>query len=464
MTLSLKVKLTISYLLMSLFLVFLLLFTARYMLTNQFESYIKEGQEKTSNEIVNQVIATYGSDGTPPSTLVLENIGRAALSKGFILRVDNSSNETLLCMDCLDQKQCGDMLVGMAHNMNSIYPNFNGKYIEKPYNIEKNHASYGTVILGYYGPFFYNNRDLQFLTMFNQILILSAVVSLIIAILVGFFMANRITGPIKKVIEKTSMIEQGDYNNLITVTSNTNEVRQLIQSVNSLATSLNAQQLLRKRLTQDYAHELRTPLASLQSNLEAMIDGIWKPDKKRLESCNEEILRLTRMVSEIDKLVEIEHGHMILNKTTFNLLELTKKILLNFEPRILEKNLTLTVSQMPCIIYADNDKIGQVMINLISNAIKYSDQNGSIHIAIIPQGENFELSVRDTGVGISQEDLPYIFEHLYRTDKSRSSDTGSYGVGLTIVKAIVEAHHGEISAESELSRGTTFTVTLPNRY
>lgn len=461
MTLSLKVKLTISYLLISLFLVFSLLFTAKHMLTNQFENYIIESQEKSSNEIVNQVIASYESDGTPPSTSVLENIGQAALAKGFILRVDNNNNETLVCMDCLDQKQCGDMLTGMAHNMDSIYPNFNGQYVEKSYHIEKNHVSYGSVILGYYGPFFYNNSDLQFLTMFNQILILSAVLSLIIAIGVGFFMANKITGPIKKVIEKTSMIEQGDYNNLIEVTSTTNEVGQLIRSVNSLASTLNTQQLLRKSLTQDYAHELRTPLASLQSNLEAMIDGIWKPNKERLESCHEEILRLTRMVSDISKLVEIEHGHMILNKTTFNLLEFTKKLLLNFEPSILEKNLILTVSQTPCVIYADKDKIGQVMINLISNAIKYSGQNGSIHISIIPQGANLKLSVRDTGVGISQEDLPYVFEHLYRTDKSRSSDTGGYGVGLAIVKAIVDAHHGEISIKSELSKGSTFTVTLP---
>jgi signal transduction histidine kinase len=295
--------------------------------------------------------------------------------------------------------------------------------------------------------------------MFNDIFLFGAILALIAAIVLGIFMASKIGGPIKKVIEQTEKIEGGDYNSLIEFKTNTKEVDKLIHSVNSLAATLERQHTIRKRLAQNYAHELRTPLASLQSNLEAMIDGIWEPTNERLESCNEEILRLTRMLSGIDKIAEIEDNNMSLNKSSFDLLEFTNKIMLNFESLIEDKNITLSIEGTPCNLNADKDKTGQVLINLVSNAIKYTQQNGKIIISIIDQGNFIELSVKDNGIGIDKEDIPNIFEHLYRTDKSRASTTGGSGMGLAVVKAIVDAHQGKITVESE--KGSKFTVTLP---
>ncbi|MPN30102.1 Sensor histidine kinase ResE [bioreactor metagenome] len=192
-----------------------------------------------------------------------------------------------------------------------------------------------------------------------------------------------------------------------------------------------------------------------------MIDGIWEPTKERLESLNEEILRLTRMLSGLDKIAEIENNDIGLNRTYFDIFEFTNKLVLNFEFYIREKNITLNVEGSSLRIYADKDKIGQVIINLISNAIKYTNINGEISISILDKGNEVEFSITDNGAGIEKEDLPYIFERLYRADKSRSGNTGGNGMGLAVVKAIVDGHNGKITVKSESEFGSKFTVTLP---
>lgn len=459
MKFSLKIKLIISYVLISFFLVGSLFFTTKYMFNVQFEKYVKTNIEKSSIQVVNQVISSYDSNGNPPSDLILKNIGEAALAKGLVLSINNKSGSMIWCMSWVDQQMCSNMLIDIEHNMNNLYFDFDGEYMEDSYDINKNGDLYGTITLGYYGPFYYSNNDVQFLNMFNEIFLFGTILALIIAILLGVFMASRIGSPIKKVIEQTEKIEGGDYNSLIEFKSNTREVDKLIHSINSLASTLGRQQTIRKRLAQNYAHELRTPLASLQSNLEAMIDGIWEPNKERLESCNEEILRLTRMLSGIDKIAEIEDNNMSLNKSTFDLLEFTNKIMLNFESNIKDKSINLIIEGTPCNLHADKDKIGQVLINLVSNAIKYTQNNGNIIISIIDKSNVIEFSIADNGIGIDKEDIPNIFEHLYRTDKSRTSETGGSGMGLAVVKAIVDAHQGKIKVESAL--GSKFSVTLP---
>lgn len=459
MKFSLKIKLIISYILISFFLVGSLFYTTKYMFNLQFENYVKNNLEKSSTQVVNQVISSYDSNGNPPNDVVFKNIGEAALAKGLVLSINNKGGTMIWCMSWVDQQMCSSMLIDIEQNMNNIYLDFNGQYMEDSYDINKNGNSYGTITLGYYGPFYYSANDVEFLNMFNEIFLFGAILALIIAIILGIFMASRIESPIKKVIEQTGKIEAGDYNSLIEFKSNTKEVDKLIHSINSLAFTLGLQETNRKKLAQNYAHELRTPLASLQSNLEAMIDGIWEPTKLRLESCNEEILRLTRMLSGIEKIAAIEDNNIALNKSTFNLLEFTNKIMLNFETYIKEKNIDFSVEGTPCKLYADEDKIGQILINLVSNAIKYTQINGKIIILIIDRGNEIEFSVIDNGIGINKEDLPNIFEHLYRTDKSRASTTGGSGMGLAVVKAIVDAHKGKITVESEV--GSTFTVTLP---
>lgn len=461
MKVTLKTKLTLSYILLAVFLVGSFFMVSNYLLVSKFQSYITKLQDKRNENLVSLVSSQFGAHGELPSTEILENIGNSALSQGVIIMVNDREGNELFCMSTLNSELCDNMIDTMQAHMQRIYPNFNGKYVQKNYDIMKSNKKVATVALGYYGPFYYNEEDIQFLTVLNQFLIIVTIIFLIIAILLGIFMANKIAKPIKKVIDKTKQIEIGNYTDRIEEESKTKEILQLIHSVNKLAETLEKQQMLKKRMARDYAHEFRTPLATLQSNLEAMIDGIWEPTNERLESCHAEILRLTRMIAEIDKLVEIESGSYALTKTTFNLADLVKQVLLNFQNLIQEKNISIEMNLIKLEIQADRDKIIQVIINLLTNAIKYTDEGGKIIVQLSASNKEAKLVIKDTGIGISALDLPNIFEYLYRTDKSRNRDTGGSGIGLSVVKAMIEAHDGSILVTSELGKGSEFIITLP---
>lgn len=461
MKLSLKLKLTISYVLLSVFLIISLFIVSNYILQKKFQSYIIQSQENKNSNIVNLVTNEFGENGEPPEKDALENIGNTALSEGMVLMVNDSNGQQLFCMSDDYSEMCNNMIESMSAHMAGIYPDFNGKYEQKAYDIIKNNTKIGTVTLGFYGPFYYNEQDIQFLNVLNKILLGVAVLFLLIAAGLGYVMAKKISDPIKSVIDKTKQIEKGNYADRLTVDSNTNEISQLIHSVNTLADTLERQLLSKKRMARDYAHELRTPLAALQANLEAMIDGIWEPTTERLESCREEILRLTRMLADIDHIVKIENKSLLLEKTSFNLATVINQVILTFQPSIAAKNISLETELTACKVYFDQDKIIQVIVNLLSNAVKYTDDGGKIKIVLNKYKNKAAFVISDTGVGIASEDLPYIFEHLYRVDKSRTRNTGGSGIGLSVVKALVDAHGGTITVKSELHKGSEFTVILP---
>lgn len=276
-------------------------------------------------------------------------------------------------------------------------------------------------------------------------------------------MAKRLSTPITRVINTAQMISKGYFGDRATEKSTTTEISQLTTTINDLADTLEKQGILRKRLTADVAHELRTPLATLQSHMEAMIDGIWKPETERLKSCHEEIMRISRMVGDLEKLARYESENLILNKSEFDLSELIQHIIKNFESDFLNKNIEINFYGEEEVIVADRDKISQVIVNLVSNALKYTSSGGSVEVSVKGAEDITEVCVKDNGPGIPSEDLPYIFERFYRADKSRNRMTGGSGIGLTITKAIVEAHKGKIAVQSVKDEGSEFVVSLPKK-
>ena len=245
--------------------------------------------------------------------------------------------------------------------------------------------------------------------------------------------------------------------------SNTKELDQLIKSVNTLGDTLEQQQRVKKMMARDYAHEFRTPLAALQSNLEAMIDGIFDPTKERLESCLTEVLRLSRMSGQIHRIVELENQRVFIQKESFNFTQLLKQTVIALEQEWREKKLQVIVNGKSCGIFADRDQMSQVIMNLLSNAIKYTKENGEIIAKVEERAHQLIFTLQDTGVGMPDEELENIFEYLYRIDNSRTKNTGGSGIGLAVVKSIVIAHGGTIEAKSQLGKGSTFIVRLPKK-
>lgn len=459
---NLRTKLSLTYMFVALVCVFLISILTNVFLDKYFKDYVKRNQENKNKEIVAWINQQYKPEGKWDAE-VIENIGITALEQGMIIRVTDSTGMVIWDAMIHNNGLCQQMIAHMAQNMSSRYPNWKGGYIENQYPVLHNLREVGVVDIGYYGPYYFTDSDLAFITALNQLLILVGVFSLLLALFIGSFMAKRISTPISRVINTAQMISRGYYGDRLREESDTKEIAQLTGTINNLAETLEVQETLRKRLTADVAHELRTPLATLQSHMEAMIDGIWKPEPERLKSCHEEILRINRMVGDLEKLARYESENLLLNKSEFSIAELVQHIMQNFETDFMNKGIQLQFSGDEGVVFADRDKISQVLINLLSNALKYTSQGGSVEVGVKSASDHVEVFVKDTGNGIPPEDLPHIFERFYRADKSRNRLTGGAGIGLTIAKAIVEAHRGSIQVESRFGEGSEFIVTIPKQ-
>jgi len=433
-----------------------------FLLEKHFKEYVIQNQERKNREIVSLISQQYKPDGGWDAH-VIENIGINALEQGMIIRVVDSSGRAIWDATVHNNGLCQQMIAHMARNMSSRYPNWKGGYAENKYPVTYNLNEVGRVEIGYYGPYYFNDNDLAFINTLNGLLVSVGVFSLFLSLLIGALMARRLSTPISKVINTARLISRGYFGDRVAVQSNTKEISMLTETINNLAETLEKQEALRKHLTANVAHELRTPLATLQSHMEAMIDGIWEPDAERLKSCHEEIMRIKRMVGDLEKLAKYESENLILNKTSFDVSELIKHIIQNFEMDFINNGLDVKFYGEEEVIFADKDKISQVMVNLLSNALKYTPEGGRVEVKVKGAEDITEISVKDTGNGIPEEDLPYIFERFYRADKSRNRLTGGAGIGLTITKAIVEAHKGKIQVQSKVNEGTEFIVLLPKQ-
>lgn len=460
MKLSLRSKLSLSYILIIILIVSSASFFTNFLLEKQFREYVIAQQVQENQRIVDLIAQHYQEDGGFRPE-VMESIGLDALKQGVIVRVRDSTS--LIVWDAMthDHAACVEVLAHMQQNMNSRYPNFQGAYVENTYPIEQNQQLVGAVDIGYYGPFYFTDSDLKFISTVNITLLAVGACSLVLALILGAEMAKRISNPVSRVILAAQQISRGDFRERITEKSTTSEIIQLTGTVNDLAETLQQQESLRRRLTADVAHELRTPLATLQSHLEAMIDGVWQPDTARLTGCHEEILRLNRLVGDLERLARFEGENLVLDKTSWQLRQLVERITQNFAAEAKQKDIQINLTGADPAVFADQDKISQVVVNLLSNALKYTPAGGMIELALAEADDTVEFSVRDNGDGISPEDLPHIFERFYRADQSRNRLTGGSGIGLAIVKAIAEAHQGTIVARSRQGAGSEFIITLP---
>lgn len=458
---SLRTKLSLSYVFVALISVFLISILSNVFLNKQFREYVQNNQEQKNKEVISSISKQYQDNGKW-NNIMIESIGVSALEYGMIIKISDLSGRTIWDAKVHNNGMCQRIIEHMSENMSSHYPNMKGEYIEKPYSIyDSDLKKVGTVEIGAYGPFYLSDNDLAFITTLNKMLISVGIFSLLFALVLGTIMAKRLSSPISRVIVTAKMISKGYFSDRISEKSNTSEIMELTTTINDLAENLEKQETLRKRLTGDVAHELRTPLATLQSHFEAMIDGIWKPEKDRLIGCHDEIVRISNMVGDLEKLARYESENLILNKTSFNVSETVQHIIKNFETEYINKGIKIELIANEEYIVADKDKISQVVINLVSNALKYTPKGSSVQVSIKGEENITQIAVKDNGPGISEEDLQFIFERFYRADKSRNRMTGGSGIGLTIAKAIVEAHKGKIEVVSKVDFGTEFIVSLP---
>jgi len=309
--------------------------------------------------------------------------------------------------------------------------------------------------------------EAQFLNRFHTYMFIAVAGMIIIAGGLSFILANALSRPILRAAKRAEEISVGGYQNSEeNVATSVVEIETLTNSLESLARSLEGQETLRKRLMSDVAHELRTPISVIKAQIEAIADGVVPAEQINFATCVKEADRLTRLIANVENLTNIEGDSLVPRKEQFDisvmLTELTNSFSLLFHEAGIKLEHKITQGLM---VYADSDKIKQVFDNLLSNALRYTDLGGTVELSAWNEVQNnakvIKIQVKDTGIGISESDLPNIFDRFYRADISRARDTGGRGLGLPIAKAIVTAHGGTITAErNPIQTGSIFTVTI----
>lgn len=302
----------------------------------------------------------------------------------------------------------------------------------------------------------------SFLGAVNRSLRLAVAAAGVVAVLLTLFLSNRILVPVRALTAAARRMEQGDLSQRVHVGS-TDEIGQLAHAFNAMADSLERTEQLRRHMISDVAHELRTPLANIRGYLEALRDRVLEPSPELIDSLHDEAMLLSRLVDDLQDLALAEAGQLRLERRPVDVAELVEQARHSFQPEADAKGLTLCAELPPGLppVDADPQRVGQVLRNLLRNAVAYTPAGGQITLSARRVGAEVEVAVRDTGAGIAPEHLPYIFERFYRADESRSRSTGGSGLGLTIVKQLVEAHGGHVRVESQVGAGSTFTFTLP---
>lgn len=296
----------------------------------------------------------------------------------------------------------------------------------------------------------------------NKIIIIAAIFVSLLTILISYYFSRYLTRPLLQMNQIAGKIVKGDFDHHVELKGN-DELAELGHSFNNMVDKLKYLEKIRNDSTSDLAHELRTPLTTINSYLEGIKEGVISVNSNTIKEIEEELQRLIKLVNRLGDLTNVEKKiiHEEVENVSFS--DILQNIIDRYLPIADEKDISIeSMIEEKLKILADPDNIETIIINLLANAIKYTDEGGKVLISLKKEDKKLIFKISDTGIGISSQDLPFIFERFYRTDKSRSIKTGGTGIGLTITRELVHAMGGTIEAESPgINAGSTFKVTIP---
>lgn len=427
----------------------------------EFKNYIETNIQKTSMKLVLKLAKTYEQYETWDGE-VIEELTTETDIGNFSLAVLNKDKQIIWGMT---EEEFLNKVKSLEYPL--FYGNHLIDYKDMIYNvkdipIETEEGIVGYARIGYFPSFLLSSNDIMFKTNINESIVVSGIIALFFLVGIGLYITKLFTKPIYTIAKTSEQLAEGNYKIRSVKHSRIKEVENLRFSMNYLAQKLEQQDTLRRKLISDVSHEIRTPLHILQSNLEAMIDGIYPIDDDQMQVLYQEVLRFGSLLNNLDKLknieeaiVEVETEEMHINtciKEVYNTFKIVAK------ERGIKYRLSTQVTQH-IVVLADHGALKQILMNILSNAFKFT-RSGSISVKTHIKGKMIVICVEDTGIGIAKEDMPYIFERMYRGDKSREQFEGS-GIGLTIVKKLVAQHGGKIDIESEEGTGTKVCIELP---
>ncbi len=319
----------------------------------------------------------------------------------------------------------------------------------------------------YSGSVFATTSDTQpggFIETMSMTLIMASLCIMLACMIAVYVITAGFTKPLQEMSLAAKEYAKGNFDVTIPV-SGDDEIAELATAFNEMARSLANLESMRSSFVSSVSHELRTPMTTIGGFVDSILDGVIPPEEQKhyLEIISSEVKRLSRLVTSLLEISRMETGQITLNPTVFDVCEMAKIILLSNEKRIEEKNLEVSYvcDEERINVKADKDSIHRVILNLMDNAVKFSREGGKYEISLAEKGGKAEICVFNEGIGIKEKDLPFVFDRFYKTDKSRGLDKTGVGLGLFLVKSIINLHGENIKVESESGEWCKFTFTLP---
>lgn len=455
---NLRTRLTAAFIVVVLLATSLVAIVSTVATKRLFHDYVESNRLAREEQWVELLAAFFSQTGSwdgVQELLVLPGrygmMGRHAMGP----RMAMVSGDRLLILDA------GNLVVGDSEGK-SLGARVPDKEARKGTAIKLNGVNVGTVLVQTNLPEGLVKLEQIFSRSVSTAIIGGGVVASILAVGLGIWYSRRITSPIIDLTKTTKKISRRELFHRVDVQGD-DEIAELAKSFNDMIEDLEYSEILRKNLVADVAHELRTPLTILRGNLESILDGALTPVPEVIVSLHDEVVRLTRLVGDLQELSLAEAGKLQLHPQPVAIPGLVEKVVEPVRNVAAMKNIALNIlvsDDLPATML-DKDRISQVLLNLLNNALQHTPESGSIDISVIKENNDLLFSVKDTGPGISGDDLPYIFERFYRADKSRTRSGGGTGLGLAIAKGFVEAHGGRIWAGNLPAGGSVFSFTIP---
>jgi two-component system sensor histidine kinase BaeS len=471
--LSLRLKLVLSYLAVALGAIFILTIAVSIAVQNYFTTTQLEGLRQQAQFRAHQLVFDYVHNNIPmirtapddPVLFIFVNQqGFQIICSGSqFLKQGNCNDPTLTnaFSETLHKNQETDGTIQMVADnttFSSLFVcmplNYNGQFIGAMLLTTPAIAQY-------------------FLLQANLAILIAGLIVAVLVIILSFLFARRLTRPLEALTLAAEQMKQGRYTQRVAVPKTQDELGRLASTFNDMANTIEAdvkelrhQEQARRDLTANIAHDLATPLTAIQGFSEALADEVITDAEGRQETAQRigrEVQRLRRLVKDLQQMSSLESGHAQLDLAPLDMHTLVDETLNVIQPECEQMGISLQneiASETPSVM-ADSDRITQVLLNLLDNARRHTPTNGSITIRAYSKDNMLYTQIRDTGIGIDATDLPHIFERFYRANRSRNGASGGSGLGLSIVKAIITAHGGNVWAESEPGQGTTVIFTLP---
>ncbi|WP_085505125.1 sensor histidine kinase [Thalassobacillus devorans] len=456
---TLRARTLIAFIAISLIGVVFISGAFKYAFEDCFSDYLDDKREAEVDRVVTFLQKEHQRDGKITGDSIDAMLPYQAMTESLFYRIYDSSGNLVL-----DSTDLVKEIAKMKEDQHGEAPNYKDMdYTQETRELTYDGENIGTMEVNYHRG--YEKGEFQFQAKIDKYIAVSALGIFGLSIGLSFLFSNQLTSGLRRVKDAVQALSNNDTTVRVTNSKLTDEIQQVADAYNQLAERLNSQQMLRKQFTADIAHELRTPITILKTQIEAFQDGIWQPTQERLANSHKELMRLVRMVNDLEELMEAENPDIHLNVEEVNTNQTLTHIKEHFYVAAKQKDLQLdlTLPEEPIYFEGDKDRVWQIMLNLVSNAIRYTPEKGTIRIQANETAENVFITVTDDGIGIAAEDLPHIFDRFYRAEKSRARKTGGAGIGLAIVKALVQAHHGQINAQSTEGKGTKMIVQLPKK-